>query len=694
MRTQNLIYCLLLLVSYNLQAQKEANKWYFGTNAALDFNSGSPVVISPSSMNQFEGCTSMADANGDLLFYSDGQTIWNKNHNTMANGTGLLGNNSSTQSVLAVRQPGSSDLFYVFTTDGFGGGNGFSYSIVDMTLNGGLGGVTTKNVQLYTPTSERVAACRHGNGIDLWIMSHDFPGNSFYAYQLTPTGIINVPVITSMIPMVNTGIAFLGGMKFSPNAARLAFALGEPNQIWLYDFDNLTGIPSNPQQLDVNFNSSGSYSVEFSPDAKILYGSDYNLFEIYQYDLTQPTTALINSTKYTIVGTGVSAVFSGTLQLAPDAKIYWARNPSTHLAAIENPNVLGVGCNYNDSAIFLGPTGSSQYGLPCVSAHIFQFIDIEKFCLGDTTLFTAYDSVNYVSFQWNFDDPGSGPNNFAYTATASHVYTAPGNYNVQLIRAFLFAPFSDTTFFPIEIKTCSSVIANLSCSDTLFCDKKCIDFYDQSQFNPTSWQWTFTGASPSSSTDQNPTGICYNNYGAFDVQLIACNAAGCDTVLFTNFINEFQLPPQPTITSSNDTLYCNATNVGYAWFNVNNPNLVLSTDSFFVPTIAGQYYVVITDSNSCAVASTVFTSTVSLPELVNGNPFLFYNSSFNAIVIKANSPLSKVIIYDEIGREIKRVMYNLNSGFETIEMPLYQGVCFVKLETQNSVFSYKLIIQK
>lgn len=694
MKSLKLTGSLLLLVCLNVFAQKEANKWYFGTNAALDFNSGSPVVITPSSMSQFEGCTSMADANGDLLFYSDGQTIWNKNHVPMANGTGLLGNNSSTQAVLAVRQPGSSDIYYIFTTDGFGGANGFCYSIIDMTLNGGLGGVTTKNVQLYTQTSERIAACRHGNGIDLWIMSHDYPGNSFYAYQLTPTGIINIPVVTSIMPMANIGIAFLGGMKFSPNAARLAFALGEPNQIWLYDFDNIAGVPSNPQQLDLNSNPAGSYSVEFSPDGKILYGSDYNLFEIYQYDLTQASTALINSTKYTITGTGVSGVFSGTLQLASDGKIYWARNPSTYLAAIDNPNVLGVGCNYKDSAIFLGPSGSSQYGLPCVSSHLFQFIDIQKFCLGDTTLFTAFDSVNYVSFQWNFDDPGSGPNNFAYTATASHVYTAPGNYTVQLIRAMLFAPFSDTTLFPIEIKTCASVVANLSCSDTLFCDKKCIDFFDQSQFNPTSWQWTFTGASPSSSTDQNPTGICYNNYGAFDVQLIACNAAGCDTVLFTNFINEFQLPPQPVVTSSNDTLYCNATNVSFAWYNVNNPNLVLSTTNFYVPTLAGQYYVVITDSNSCAVASTVFNSNVSVSELTNGNHFAYYNAVANAIEVSSTSPIVSVIIYDEIGREIKRIAARNNSKSETITILHYEGVCLVKIETENSVSGHKLLIYK
>lgn len=51
--------------------------------------------------------------------------------------------------------------------------------------------------------------------------------------------------------------------------------------------------------------------------------------------------------------------------------------------------------------------------------------------------------------------------------------------------------------------------------------------------NATSWYWEFPGGTPSTSTSQNPT-ITYNIPGVFDVIVVACNAFGCDTVIFND----------------------------------------------------------------------------------------------------------------------------------------------------------------
>jgi hypothetical protein len=112
-------------------AQKEGNIWYFGQNAGLDFNSGSPVALTDGMLNSIEGCASICDANGDLLFYTDGMTVYNKNHGVMPNGTGLLGNSSSTQSAIIVKKPMSNNLYYIFTVDGISGNaGGLNYSVV------------------------------------------------------------------------------------------------------------------------------------------------------------------------------------------------------------------------------------------------------------------------------------------------------------------------------------------------------------------------------------------------------------------------------------------------------------------------------------------------------------------------------------------------------------------------------------
>src|SRR5690606_37559289 len=100
---------------------QEHNIWYFGTYAGLDFNSGVPVALTDGQLNTMEGSASIADSNGNLLFYTNGVSVWNKNHEIMENGTGLMGDSSSIQSALIVLKPGSNTIYYIFTVAAGGG---------------------------------------------------------------------------------------------------------------------------------------------------------------------------------------------------------------------------------------------------------------------------------------------------------------------------------------------------------------------------------------------------------------------------------------------------------------------------------------------------------------------------------------------------------------------------------------------
>lgn len=130
---------LLLIIGYQSGfGQKEGNIWYFGLNAGLDFNSGVLVALTDSQMSTEEGCASISDCDGLLLFYTDGITVWNKNHQVMGNGTDLNGNISTAQGATIIQKPGSSTIFYIFTIDAELGSKGFCYSEVDVSLAGGL----------------------------------------------------------------------------------------------------------------------------------------------------------------------------------------------------------------------------------------------------------------------------------------------------------------------------------------------------------------------------------------------------------------------------------------------------------------------------------------------------------------------------------------------------------------------------
>ena len=107
---------ILFLFSLVCEAQRENNIWYFGDKAGLDFNSGNPVNLTDGAINTIEGCASISNPSGQLLFYTDGIKVWNRNHQIMPNGADLSGNSSSTQSGIIVPKPNSNTIYYLFTT--------------------------------------------------------------------------------------------------------------------------------------------------------------------------------------------------------------------------------------------------------------------------------------------------------------------------------------------------------------------------------------------------------------------------------------------------------------------------------------------------------------------------------------------------------------------------------------------------
>ena len=137
----------------SLEAQ-QGNQWYFGRFAGLSFSNNPPSPVGGSQINTLEGTSTIADENGNLLFYTNGVLVYNRNHELMPNGIGLKGHVSSFQNSVIVPTPGNKNIYYVFTTDAIenNGLNGYNYSIVDMTKDNGLGDVTTQNVALTGPS--------------------------------------------------------------------------------------------------------------------------------------------------------------------------------------------------------------------------------------------------------------------------------------------------------------------------------------------------------------------------------------------------------------------------------------------------------------------------------------------------------------------------------------------------------------
>jgi len=457
------IWCLgIVLCCYQSSlSQKEAANWYFGNNAGLNFNTEIPTPITDSVLNTLEGCASISSDTGTVLFYTDGITIWNKNNTVMANGNGLLGSASATQSALIVPKPGSPNIYYVFTSDVVqayvdgGDGNGLNYSIVDMNQNGGLGVVIEKNVNLLPKTSEKITAIGTTDGVGVWVITHYEDG--FYSYLVTNLGVSASPVISIIGPSINNFNNIRGALKASPNGDQLAVAhaVFKPEfggGLFLYDFDKTTGEIDNELLLDEDLLF---YGIGFSSNSSKIYASGKSINSItgtteipyiIEYDLD--AINIPDSRVQIAEFEATSSDLAGALQLAMDKKIYHAL-PNSNLSVIKMPNEYGELTDFELYQVDLGGR-FSKFGLPPFIQTFFEsIVEFENNCLNTETQFRIVATDPIDSVQWNFGDPTSS-NNTSNDFAPTHVYTRPGNYSVTLEVEFTDKP-SQTFIEVVEI---------------------------------------------------------------------------------------------------------------------------------------------------------------------------------------------------------------------------------------------------
>lgn len=321
---------VVLLLSSALLSQSEASNWNFGLNVSVSFIGGEPQLNVPVTVEAFEGCVSLSDSLGNLLFYSNGGgtpdgstpgTIWNAAGGVMYDMAGTEGGgNSARQSAIAFPAPNSlPGRYYLFTVDDQesrsqpGGSNGMRYFVIDMTANGGLGAVIAANVPAEGNAVEALDATPMAGGNGYWVVSHggsdDLP--FFVIVPVTDAGVTPATV-------VETGRAIRGIIRFSPDGRYLY------NNGFVYAFDAATGQVGD---LVIDLSLVDKNSVTFSADSRyIVARNDNNLAlgaVITRYEVETGEELPIG-----ILGGADPAdrIFSSTFQLGPNGNVYFVGN--------------------------------------------------------------------------------------------------------------------------------------------------------------------------------------------------------------------------------------------------------------------------------------------------------------------------------------------------------------------------------
>ncbi len=432
-------WVFMISVSFAV-AQPGTDIWYFGEYAGLDFSNGNPQTLQNSSLNTGEGSAVMTDDNGNLLFYSDGITVWNAQHRAMPSGTGLWGHYSATQSVIIVPAPGNSSQYYLFTTTAqagnSGGHGGLAYSTIDMTQDGGKGDIVLKNQPLLAPATEKLTAVLHCNGQDIWIIAHAWGNDQFHAYLLSDNGIASPVVSAAGSIHHGNDMATTGYLKASPNGKHLAAAKGGITDInvELFDFDNRTGTISDPKNLSV---AGAAYGLSFSPKNRYLYVSisEFSDEKLIQFDLHT------GGGHEDSIREGKTVIYEslyplGALQAAPNGKIYVARPGKHRLGVIHHPDLAGTACTYDPNGITL-EKGPVRFGLPSMLEQLYydtltvQFTYEPSGCSDNLIRFFEETSVLCDSnYNWSWD-LGDGTT-INQVSNPIHQYAQAGKYLVTL----------------------------------------------------------------------------------------------------------------------------------------------------------------------------------------------------------------------------------------------------------------------
>lgn len=405
-----LLACIFFSSDLFSQINSYDRWWYFGPYNAWDWSSGSPVAVGGCVMNNTEGSHTTNDVNGNMLFYGGDDKIYNANNVLMPNSVGLNCTTTPKQGPISVQVPNNPNRYYYIYPGG--AGSPLKYSIIDMTLQTGLGDVDNafKNITLRATVAEGCMAIPRLNVCnEIWILSHGL-SNDFFIELISPSGIANFTT-TNIGPSCTS----MGGyMDYSPVTGKLAMLYGNFN-VALFDFNTATGaitnfvnVPLPPISFCLEY-----YSLAFSPSGDKLYvGGGYGQNQLVQVDLA-------NANFVTTLATGNGG---NQLKLGPDGKIYGLLLYTSQVGVVNNPNNAGLACNYVPNVINTGNVTSSDVGFPSIvvipgGSLTAGLTGNNLICSGSSTILTGTGGGNY---SWN---TGASTNAISVSPTANTSYT-------------------------------------------------------------------------------------------------------------------------------------------------------------------------------------------------------------------------------------------------------------------------------
>lgn len=656
------LLAILSVLCINAQPNKRTNHWFFADNIGIDFNSGEPIQGFPCPVDSIDwGSTStISDTNGNLLFYSNGERVYNKNHQLMDNSWAGIDYVPGAQSALCVPVPGSEKLFYIFTMNIFkliyNQPLNF-YHTIDMNLNSGLGGIIdTDTLPNAWDAAEQLNVSYFNDKSGFWLIVRKYKEHKYAAYKVTSEGVNSNPILSDA---PNRYITFgndpnYGNMKISYNKKYIIFIYNffdvSVADIEVCRFNNTSGEIEFMYsfQLHELFTNNPLYqtsSGEFSPDSKFFYVAGFlsseNTSHIFQFDMD----FVENENLFLQSAVQVGEPVGYNLQLASDGKIYCCSKnnygPQDNIVSVINqPGKKGLACDFQENVLTIN---NGAIFLPFVNfaTDFLHRFDFDGICESDTFSFDPWFFPEPVSIQWNFGDPASGTNNTSFDSHPTHKFTDGGIYEVSVYVVYPDGRIEETSR---EVEVEYSPEPNLG-PDTTICNST--DIILDAECGPHQYVW---------STGQFGTSqITVSDTGWYCVEVTSDGGCfGYDSIHISNFViaiaDSSNLILSPTTCGGSTGAIRGLDIVGappfsYQWYDdLGNP-ISTSIDLYQLPV--GNYTLQVTDGNNCQTTIGPYSIIDAGDVLVAGVDFTdeHCNQQDGSIIVTATSGLGDMLYY-------------------------------------------------
>ena len=439
---------------------------------------------------------------------------------------------------------------------------------------------------------------------DYWTQKANYPGNGSsrsFCFPIGDKGYIGCGdgIVTAgdfwqydtTLNVWNQKAAFGGGGRWSGVSfgvggygyAGLGWSGGMMDDIWKYDpvadtWTQMNNFPAGQRQVPASFVIGSKAYIATGRNNSNIFQND-----LWEYDpaidawsqkaslpgvaRSQPFAFSVDSLGY--VGGGFDQALNGLNDFFEYSQTMntWTVRASLPAAGRGDPAGFAIGCR--------GYAGTGQ-------------------TLPVNTVLNDFWEFNPASNTWiaKASFGGSARDESAFFSIGGKGYLGLGGINGSSLNNDFWEYTPDTTCIT-TLPVASFIATNHVCPGT------CTDFTNMS-VNGTSFQWIFSGATPGTSTDPNPSVICYNTPGQYPVTLIATNAFSSDTLTLNNFMTVYPYPAPQGIMQNGDTLFANQGAVSYQWY---HDGVIIpgATDYFYIASEGGDYNIVATDANNCEI---------------------------------------------------------------------------------------------